>query len=75
MVPPGVGSRTGGRPPAGLPPPARPAILGGMGEREDYADPPNPWPFWLRTLGLMLLCLVHAIGCWRDQDRSDGCGH
>jgi hypothetical protein len=47
---------------ARLPPPARPAILGGMDqEREDYADPDVPGPrFWTgdRVLGLLLLLLA-----------------
>ena len=41
-----------------MPPPAGPAILGGMGERDDYDDGDGDvWPSWLPpawALGVML---------------------
>ena len=50
-----------------MPPPAGPAILGGMdGQREDYADPPNgpsiPMGLaWLAALFLTLAGMAFAI--------------
>jgi hypothetical protein len=62
-----------------LPPPARPAILGGMGEEEDYADESRPsrWGLtdrqrqWIALLaylaGPSVLFAVIALGCYASR--------
>ena len=65
-----------------LPPPARPANTGGMGEREDRATDEFGWPWWwgpatdvvgtlvgLFFVGALIWGTIRAIGMfWRPFD-------